>query len=422
MSYYVYGGELSYPDYLTARSFCRDITSATGEASRRVSIEISRQTRDLIASNEELSREQIRVIEASAAQVGGALNEGFSQLSYDIKAGISELNATFHWGFGQMLASMGRMNDSLTELIKIAKTPAQNAAYEQYEIARDAFRQGLYLEGLESLDKAISGDHTTSGYKLEWRFHQMKGVIKLGFAGSDLSLVDLATAEASFTLAARYAKADYPEHAAQAFLSAGWAAYCQGRMAEGLAYTEEALAINHNFGEALFQAAKVRMALGKFDAALPVLGKAINIDRLFVLKAAGDGDFQRHDEKLRVFLEAMRIEKYQQSAPKVREALKPIRKISAFWTEGAEKESIRHLEAFLRDGASWPLMDVLSCVQRLQEVIAEARRTPIGVRVGEPGTFEETWQEEEAFQEEVVVKPGGLFSGSTRIRVGHFLH
>lgn len=120
----------------------------------------------------------------------------------------------------------------------------------------------------------------------------MVGVIRLGdIEHYDRTLMDLTKAEESLLLAARYAKTDYPNDAARAFLSAGWTAYCQGKMKEALAYTEQALLLHPKLSEALFQAAKVRMALGEVDKALPALGKAIDLDRFYTLKAAGDGDF-----------------------------------------------------------------------------------------------------------------------------------
>jgi len=144
-------------------------------------------------------------------------------------------------------------------LIQIAKTPAQTAAYEQFEIARYAFRQALYLECLEALAKAIGGDHTSPGYKLEWRFHQLQGVVRLGFFGCETELVDPAQAEQSFLMAARYAKANAPAEAAKAFLSAGWSAFVQGKLPDALQYTDQAVALDANLTEALFQSAKFRM-------------------------------------------------------------------------------------------------------------------------------------------------------------------
>ncbi|MFZ2630545.1 MAG: SUMF1/EgtB/PvdO family nonheme iron enzyme [Desulfosalsimonadaceae bacterium] len=415
MSYYVYGSKMSYPDYLTSKSFVSDVTAASRKAGRAVSMEISRQTLDVIASNEALARENIRATEASADRVVCALNEGFDRLSYgldNISAGISELNAMFHWGFGEIIASLGHMNDSLTELIKIAKTPVQTVAFNHFEIARDAYRQGLYRECLDELEKAIAGDHTSAGYKLEWRFHQMKGMIRLGFADGDMALIDLAGAEESFLMAARYGKTDYPEDAGRAALSAGWAAYCQGKMKEALSHTEQAMALHPRMGEAFFQAAKVQMALGQVDSALPVLDKAIALDRFYALKAAGDGDFQKHDDRLRGFLEALRKEKYRQSVPKIKAALEKINVLRQYCPGAKSNPAISRMEAFIAKGATWPLLDMLAVVQNLDAIIAGMKALPIVVPIKGPDATrkrEEKYPVQETYQEEVVIKPGGLF-------------
>ncbi len=409
MSNYVWGSHLSHADYLQAKSFVSDVKSATREAGRKVSMDISRQTRDIIASNESLHREHIEMLNASTDRTVGALNDGFERLSYSmdagfdqISSGISELNATFHWGFGAILASIGHMNDTLSELVKIAKTPVQTVAFNHFEIARDAFRQGLYRESLEELDKAISGDHTSAGYKLEWRFHQMKGTLQLGFADCDMSLYDLPKAEESFLTAARYGKTDYPHDAGRAFLSAGWAAYCQGKMKEALAHTEQAMDLHPDMGEVFFQASKVEMALGNVESALPLLAKAIDLDRFYALKAAGDGDFQQHDAQLRSFLEALRKEKYRQCVPKVKAALDKIKGFEL--APGTENR----LQVFLDEGADWPIMDMLEVVQSLDSF----KHIPIIVRIkaqGNPVNTKETYTEEETYYEDVVITPGGFF-------------
>ena len=416
MSNYVWGSSLSHHDYLQAKSFVSDVTSATRNAAKKVSMDISRQTRDIIASNESLQREHLELLNASTDRTVGALNDGFERISYsmdagfdrlssglgEISSGISELNATFHWGFGAVLASLGHMNDTLSELVKIAKTPVQTVAFNHFEIARDAFRKRLYRESFEELDKAIFGDHTSAGYKLEWRFHQMKGTLQLGFADCDMSLYDLAKAEESFLTAARYGETDYPHDAGRAFLSAGWAAYCQGKMKQALAHTEQAMALHPEIGEVFFQASKVQMALGDVASALPMLAKAIDIDRFYALKAAGDGDFQQHDAQLRSFLDALRKEKYKQCVPKVKAALDRIKGFEL--APGPENR----LQAFLDEGANWPLMDMLEVVQNLDSF----KHLPIIVRVKAPGNpvnTSETYTEQETYYEDVVITPGGFF-------------
>ena len=57
MSYYVSGSKMSYGDYLTGKSFVADMTSATQSAGKSVTMALSRQTREVIASNEALARD-----------------------------------------------------------------------------------------------------------------------------------------------------------------------------------------------------------------------------------------------------------------------------------------------------------------------------------------------------------------------------
>jgi len=404
MSNYVWGSRLSYQDYIQAKQFVGDITGASREAGRRVYMEISRQTLEIVASQEALAREQIIVAEQSTR----ATQEGFEMLSYgvtEISSGVSELNAMFHWGFSEMLAQLGHMNDTLSELVKVANTPLHTAAFNHFEIARESFRQGLYKETLKELDKAVSGDHTSPGYRLEWRFHYLRGIIRLGFTECDFSLVKLAEAEQAFLAAARYAKTDYPQDAGRAFLSAGWASYCQGKMADALAHTEQAMSVHPGLAEAFFQAAKILIAQGNAQKALSLLGKAIESDRFYVLKAAGDGDFKKHDAKLRNFLEAMRREKYRQLAPKITKAIETLRGYKLTKGSTGVKDS---LEKFLAEGTSWPLIDILGLdaewnkiagkewllISKLPDVITSAERVV---------------QESETYQEKVCIKPEASF-------------
>lgn len=389
MTNYMWDSTITYTDYWRAKQFVGEIKGATSDAGQRVAMEMSRQTREIIASQEQLALAGIDVVEdmtreiiasqkqlalaqieaqqTMSSEIIGSINDGMERLIYelqDISSDISEINATFHWGFGQMIVEFGRMNDSLEELVKIAKTPVQTVAFNHFDIARDAFRQGLYPEAHEELNKAIQGDHTSPGYKLEWRFHNLNGIIRLGFVDCDLTLVDLGKAEDAFLKAARYARKDYPEDAGRAFLSAGWACYCQGKMAEALAHTEESMGVHPGLGEAFFQASKILMAVGDVDRALPLLEKAIEHDRFYALKAAGDGDYKKNEPALRAFLEALRKKKYRQVAHEIYNGLDTIRGYSLTNTMADTK---KHLERFISHGVSWPLMDILALVAKWRQ-------------------------------------------------------
>jgi hypothetical protein len=152
-------------------------------------------------------------------------------------------------------------------------------------------------------------------------------------------------------------------------------------MKDALAYTELAMSLHPRMGEAFFQAAKVRMALGQIDSAPPVLGKANDLDRFYALKAAGDGDFQKHDDRLRDFLEALRKEKYRQSAPIVKAALKKMAVLRQYAPAAKTNPAISRMEAFIATGGNWPLMDMLAVVQDLDAIIAEMKVLPIVVPI-----------------------------------------
>jgi hypothetical protein len=125
MSNYVFGTRLMYEDYLQAKSF---------EDSLRG--EISVATRSVIATHQQLARDHIAVSES----ISSGMARGFERLSLDINSladGVAELNATFEWGFSEVLTLLGGLNDALRELIRIAKTPTQTWAYEQFEAATD---------------------------------------------------------------------------------------------------------------------------------------------------------------------------------------------------------------------------------------------------------------------------------------------
>lgn len=290
-----------------------------------------------------------------------AMSDGFSMLGgqMDLIADeISGLNASFQWGFGQMIAQMGGMNDSLNTLIKLAKEEVQRLAYNHFEIARDAFRRALYEECLEELDKAINGDHVSPGYKLEWRFHLMQAVIRLGFFGCNPDLVDPGQAEQSFLLAARYARSDDPEEAALALMGAGWSAFVQGKLPEALKHTNQAVALDPDLTEALFQGAKIRMASGKPGEALPLLRQAIDQSPAYVVKASADGDFQRHEAELNDFLEAMRQEQLNVLQPQVRQKLTEAEEWAKTFSEVSECTEVLERWKGVLEG-SWGLLELL---------------------------------------------------------------
>ena len=295
MSTYDPLSRITYHDYLQAKSLVRDITS-----------EVSSQGRALVASQQQLERNGISIRETLKNEVGGAI-EVLSQTANETVSAIRELEATFRWEFAELLAVTGRMADTLEELLRVSKTPAQNWASEQYEIARDAVRRQLFDDALEATQRAINGFSTHTGYKLDYRFHFLLGTIRLGsIHNSSDTVLNHPDAERAFLEAAKYARADYPAEAARAFVAGGYAAYCQGNLADAHRWTTAAIALNPKLAEAHFQQGKLNAHSGDGPAALAELRTAILLAPLYAIRALDDGDYQKHAGAVTALLTELR--------------------------------------------------------------------------------------------------------------------
>ena len=363
----------SWREYLRQSSIVDAINAGTGATADYMGSCINSQTREIIGSVESMQES----LEAGLAGVNCNLSQ--------MRVALNDLDRTFTWGFSSMLAAMGGMQTTFDELLKIAKTPAQTASYEQFEIARDAYRKGLYPECLEALKFAIDGVPGVSpGYKLEWRFHQLRGLVLLGsFGNHDSAHMDPCEAEKSFLLAARYARQDFALDAAKAFLSAGWSAYVQAegrkeKLSEALTYTELAAKLDPGLAEALFQQAKIEMALGQPDVALPHLKRAIDFGGLFVAKAAADGDFHPYDLQLWNFFEMLRQEKICQVQELVQPFAEKLRPFAQKHSNFVNHPAVVRFMSFVDRKTSEKLITLADFTHGFKSVLAEISEIRIG--------------------------------------------
>jgi tetratricopeptide (TPR) repeat protein len=300
---YVLGSGVPYGQYLQAQALVDDVKGALARERKQVSLAVQSSTREIVASQDGLRDQGIRLEQAT--------QHGFEQLSWDlqeVRGAVEDLNATFEWGFNAILCHTGRMADALEALLAAVKTPTKTRAYEYFDDARTAFSRGHHRDALDLINKAIAGDHTSAGYKLEWRFHLLKGSILVGTTAHP-ELLDLSAAEQTYRTAAEYAETEEPRGASLALLGASWACYCQGKLDEALALAKRALHFCPRFGEALFQSAKILMAMARPLEALPLLAAALDEDPQYLLKACGDGDFQAHNASLEAWLNKHRERK-----------------------------------------------------------------------------------------------------------------
>lgn len=227
-------------------------------------------------------------------------NENFEVIALNLEA-VSEsldvLNSNVVSGFQALFVQVDELNSSLAHLsrqmdtlVEIARTPVQTWALNQYEIAQDLARRKLFPEALESLEYAIEGKDQHTGYKSDFRFHQLRAVVLMGIPGAPQSIdvIDLKGAERSFLLAARYARHDHATAAAQAYVGAGKAAYADGRFDDAHQHYKGALDLDEQCGEANFQIARLRAHAGDMAGLQQSLTKALDIHWSFAMRAAAD--------------------------------------------------------------------------------------------------------------------------------------
>jgi tetratricopeptide (TPR) repeat protein len=288
MSYY--DSKSSYLDFLEAQ------TAAT-----QISGEVASSTREIIATKEQLKRHHVTLLKSE--------KQGFETLSCDLRqigGALVSVNESLKQGFTEIVGS-------LDELKQIVRSPSFTWAMEQYMVAKRAFLAGWHEEAFSHIGWALNGHANNSGFDLDFRFHFLHGLIRMGAVREPVaSIVDLAAAERAFLFSAKYAEAK--AHAvAMGFRCAGWAAFCRGNFDDAINYSRKAVRHDPRLAEAQFQLAKVYMHLGQSEEAARPLRNAISQDVIYVVKSAIDPDFQRHQEALGQTFASMRRELHEES-------------------------------------------------------------------------------------------------------------
>ena len=257
--------------------------------------EVSQSNLNLVATKEALEKHGVRVQEGlrdvsdRLDSMDQTLVQGVITLHTDlmsIEGSVHDLTAKFDWGITRLEAGIGGVRDLLEDLIRLAKTPEQTWALEQYGIALDAFSRDLYPESLEHIERAINGFEGHTGYKLEHRFHRLLGMI----LRTDTEVRDFPKAENAYLNAARYAGDRNKWDAALALTVAGYVAYEQGKIDAALGYTKRALTLA-DITEAKYHMAKFLIHHREISPALDYHGRAIEADPLYSVKWLADKDF-----------------------------------------------------------------------------------------------------------------------------------
>lgn len=276
----------TYTDYLQQRQFHDSHV-----------IQVSRQTKELItAGNDALGAQirQMKRLEEAQEQAAYAIVCSVRELKEATQEGFSAIGSVLEWGFAELILQAGRTNDLLDDILNALRTPSLTWAYEQFERARTLYRREHYKDALEALQYAIEGHGNNLGDKTEYRFHYLKGMVKLGsFENNDPAVVDLAGAEQAFVLASKYAAHDFPGEAADADLCAARAANLQGLYQNAVTHAQRGLRLCESAG-LHYEVARALLQLSRRQEAKEHLKWAIRLHKHLLLRASGDPAFNAH--------------------------------------------------------------------------------------------------------------------------------
>jgi tetratricopeptide (TPR) repeat protein len=314
-------GEWSYHEFLKGKQL-EAIHGEIKGGTKLIRVGIDTQTKQLIGSTEQFLRRGFGSLQDDVGRGLTILSRDVRDVGAKISAGTAELSSALRWGLTTIAASVGQMNDSLQQInatlqridVKLERS-AQTWAFEQFAIARDEFKRGLYPEALETVTRAIHGHGSNTGYNSEFRFHFLLGAIRLGswigeHANTSDEIVKPDLAEEAFLKAARYCRGVKTGERAEALFRAGRSASFQGAFTRAIDHTRKGLAELTPEQRGLraaghYQLARLLCVCGADyeDAALN-LRAAFDLELALIVEAGAErGIFDRGDVFPRVFAE-----------------------------------------------------------------------------------------------------------------------
>jgi len=288
------------PDYYDSGSSYQGLLHAQ-TAATQISGEVASSIREIVATKEQLQRHHVALLKSE--------KDGFEILSYDPRHtgyALSTVNESLKQGFAEIVGS-------LDDLKQIARSPTFTWAMEQYLVAKRALLADWHEEAFNHIGWALNGNANNSGFDLDFRFHFLHGLIRIGAVRDPVaSIVDLAAAEKAFLLSAKYAESR-TQAVAMGYRCASWAAYSQGNLEDAINHSRKAVQYNPKLAEAHFQLAKAYIHMGRSEEAVRPLRHAICLDVIYAVKSTIDPDFQRHQETVGQIFASIRKELREES-------------------------------------------------------------------------------------------------------------
>ena len=214
----------------------------------------------------------------------------------EIAEGFQGLQATFDWGFTELIWQIEQEREVLKDILKVLQAPLDTQAKELKKRAEYAYQNDWIDDALKDFLESEKKN------RYDFTIHQNLGNIYL------FEKKDPDKALEYYEKAVKYATPKSPYYTSVSLLHKGLVNYLQKDFKEAYNTTLKAIELSPDFYEAHYQHAQYCASLGKYDEAIKHLKKAIvEGDKYYCVKADSEKDFDVMKDQLKSLFKELQI-------------------------------------------------------------------------------------------------------------------
>jgi len=291
--------------------------------------------------------------------------DGAIVVSRDVAGGIEELQATFEWGFTELIWQIEQEREVLKDILKVLQAPLDTEAKELRKRAEYAYKNGWVNDAFEDFLESEKKN------RYDFTIHQNLGNIYL------FEKKDPEKALEYYEKAVKYATPKSSYYTSISLLHVGLVKYLQEDFQETYKATLKAIELSPNLYEAHYQHAQYCAKLGKHDEAIRHLRKAIiEGDKYYCVKAGSEKDFDVMKKELHSLFEELRDEAQSRAKVEIQKAQELIQRAKSYGVESDKllttERDLEEAKIFLKRGSLFDYWDALNEAYVAEKLIVES--------------------------------------------------
>jgi len=214
----------------------------------------------------------------------------------DVAEGLAELQATFEWGFTELIWQIEQEREVLKDILEVLQAPLDTQAKELKKRAEYAYKNRWIDDAFEDFLESEKKN------RYDFTIHQNLGNIYF------FEKKNPEKALKYYEKAVKYATPKSSYYTSVSLLHIGLVKYLQEDFQEAYKATSKAIELSPDFYEAHYQHAQYCANLGRYDEAIKHLKKAIvEGDKYYCVKADSERDFNVMKKRLRSLFKELQI-------------------------------------------------------------------------------------------------------------------